>query len=154
MTGFSPRVSPTKAAAADTRPDFLAKRRSSGVFTELFEQAWAEGYTDLIHTSINSKGSATCSNALQARSDFYQDHPEAKNAFHVHIIAGFPLLPAQLYQLGNHRLFPSDLGENLGFPIQKGHDGFQPQGLAHEDSFVLWYAMQRRDICPCEDVMF
>lgn len=56
------------------------------VFTELFEQAWAEGYTDLIHTSINSKGSATCSNALQARSDFYQDHPETKNAFHVHII--------------------------------------------------------------------
>ncbi len=28
-------------------------------FTECFEQAWKEGYTDLIHTSINSKGSAT-----------------------------------------------------------------------------------------------
>ncbi len=56
------------------------------VFTELFEQAWEEGYTDLIHTSINSKGSATCSNAFQARGDFYRDHPEAEETFHIHII--------------------------------------------------------------------
>ena len=56
------------------------------VFTEMFEQAWAEGYTDLIHTSINSKGSATCSNAFQARGEFYRDHPEAEGTFHIHII--------------------------------------------------------------------
>ena len=56
------------------------------VFTELFEQAWEEGYTDLIHTSINSKGYATCSNAFQARGDFYRDHPEAEETFHIHII--------------------------------------------------------------------
>ena len=56
------------------------------LFTEAFEQAWKEGYTDLIHTSINSKGSATCSNAFQARGDFYRDHPEAEGTFHIHII--------------------------------------------------------------------
>lgn len=56
------------------------------VFTELFETAWREGYTDLIHTSINSKGSATCSNAFQARGDFYRDHPEAEDNFHIYII--------------------------------------------------------------------
>ena len=56
------------------------------VFTEVFEAAWKEGYTDLIHTSINSKGSATCSNAFQARGDFYRDHPEAEETFHIHII--------------------------------------------------------------------
>ena len=56
------------------------------VFTELFEAAWREGYTDLIHTSINSKGSATCSNAFQARGEFYRDHPEAEETFHIHII--------------------------------------------------------------------
>lgn len=56
------------------------------VFTELFETAWREGYTDLIHTSINSKGSATCSNAFQARGDFYRDHPEAEGTFHIYII--------------------------------------------------------------------
>ena len=56
------------------------------VFTEIFEAAYEEGYTDLIHTSINSKGSATCSNAFQARGDFYRDHPEAEETFHIHII--------------------------------------------------------------------
>ena len=56
------------------------------VFTEIFEAAYEEGYTDLIHTSINSKGSATCSNAFQARGDFYRDHPDAEETFHIHII--------------------------------------------------------------------
>lgn len=56
------------------------------VFTEVFEAAWEAGYTDLIHTSINSKGSATCSNAFQARGGFYRDHPEAEETFHIHII--------------------------------------------------------------------
>ena len=56
------------------------------VFAEVFETAFQEGYTDLIHTSINSKGSATCSNAFQARGDFYRDHPEAEETFHIHII--------------------------------------------------------------------
>lgn len=56
------------------------------VFTEVFEAAWKEGYTDLIHTSINSKGSATCANAYRARGEFYKDHPEARDVFHIHII--------------------------------------------------------------------
>lgn len=56
------------------------------VFTECFEKAWSEGCTDLIHTSINSKGSATYGNALQAREEFYEDHPEARDAFRIHII--------------------------------------------------------------------
>lgn len=56
------------------------------VFTRCFEEAWREGYTDLIHTSINSKGSATYGNALQAREEFYEDHPEARDTFHIHII--------------------------------------------------------------------
>ena len=56
------------------------------VFTEVFEAAWEAGYTDLIHTSINSKGSAACANAYQARGEFYKDHPEARETFHIHII--------------------------------------------------------------------
>ena len=45
-----------------------------------------QGYTDLIHTSINSKGSATYQNAIQAREEFYEDHPQTKESFHIHII--------------------------------------------------------------------
>lgn len=56
------------------------------LFQECFEQAWKEGYTDLIHTSINSKGSATYHNALQARDEFYEDHPEVRDSFHIHVI--------------------------------------------------------------------
>ena len=56
------------------------------VFLEVFEEAWREGFTHLIHTSINSKGSATCANAFQARGEFYKDHPEARDVFHIHII--------------------------------------------------------------------
>jgi len=56
------------------------------LFTECFEKAWKEGYTDLIHTSINSKGSATYGNAIQARDEFYEDHPDAQDTFHIHII--------------------------------------------------------------------
>ena len=56
------------------------------VFTECFEAVWSEGYTDLIHVSINSKGSATYATALQAREDFYKHHPEAGDAFRIHII--------------------------------------------------------------------
>lgn len=56
------------------------------VFTQCFEEAWKAGYTDLIHTSINSKGSATYQNALQAREEFYEDHPEAGETFHIYVI--------------------------------------------------------------------
>lgn len=56
------------------------------VFTECFEAAWREGYADLIHTSINSKGSTTFQNAVQAREEFYRHHPEAKDAFRIRLI--------------------------------------------------------------------
>jgi len=56
------------------------------IFSQCFEAAWQEGYTDLIHTSINSKASATYNNAILAREEFYEDHPEARSTFHIHII--------------------------------------------------------------------
>lgn len=72
------------------------------IFQECFEAAWQEGYTDLIHTSINSKGSSTYQNAVQARDMFYQEHPEAKNSFQIYLIDsltytmgyGWPILQA------------------------------------------------------------
>ena len=56
------------------------------MFEECYQQAYDEGYTHLIYTAINSKGSATYQNALQARDEFYEDHPEAKDAFRIYII--------------------------------------------------------------------
>ena len=64
------------------------------VFSQCFEAAWKDGYTDLIYTAINSKGSSTCQNAIQARAEFYEDHPEARDAFRIHII------DSKLYTMG------------------------------------------------------
>ena len=56
------------------------------LFSQCFEQAFEQGYTDLIYTCINSKGSATFQNAVQARDEFYEDHPQAKESFHIRLI--------------------------------------------------------------------
>lgn len=56
------------------------------VFSQCFQDAFQAGYRCLIYTAINSKGSATYQNALQAREEFYEDYPEAKETFHIRIL--------------------------------------------------------------------
>lgn len=56
------------------------------LYTELFEESYKAGYTDQIHVTINSKGSGTHQNAILARDMFYQEHPDAKDDFRIHII--------------------------------------------------------------------
>ena len=56
------------------------------VFSQCFQETFQAGYSCLIYTAINSKGSATYQNALQAREEFYEDYPEAKATFHIHIL--------------------------------------------------------------------
>ncbi len=56
------------------------------VFTQCFEEAFRRACRCLIHTAINSKGSATYQNAVQAREEFYEDYPEAEGTFHIHIL--------------------------------------------------------------------
>ena len=55
-------------------------------FQQCYEETWKAGYTDLIYTSINSEGSATYQNAVQARGEFFEDHPEARDAFSIRVI--------------------------------------------------------------------
>lgn len=56
------------------------------LYTQLFEKCFEEGYTDLIHTTLNSHGSATWQGCVNARTMFYEEHPEAKDTFNIHII--------------------------------------------------------------------
>ena len=56
------------------------------VFSQCFQETFQAGYSCLIYTAINAKGSATYQNALQAREEFYEDYPEAKANFHIHIL--------------------------------------------------------------------
>ena len=61
-------------------------QHTSFYFFDQFEAVWNDGYTDLIHTSINSKGSSTFQNAVQAREEFYKTYPEAKETFHIYLL--------------------------------------------------------------------
>jgi DegV family protein with EDD domain len=55
-------------------------------FVEIFEGHYKNGYTDVINVIINSRGSATYSNACLAESEFYEAHPEAAGSFRIHNI--------------------------------------------------------------------
>lgn len=55
-------------------------------FAEKFEEVWQAGYENLIYVSINKNGSATYQNAVRAKEEFYENHPELKDVFHIYVI--------------------------------------------------------------------
>lgn len=59
---------------------------ASHLYTELFEETWRAGFTDIIHTSVNAKGSGTYQAGCISRDMFYEDHPEARDSFRIHLI--------------------------------------------------------------------
>lgn len=64
----------------------VSSQVASILYTELFEETWKAGYTDLIQVTINSKGSGTYQAAVLSRDLFYEEHPEAKEQLSIHII--------------------------------------------------------------------
>ena len=57
-------------------------------FEELFNNELAEGTQELLVFLINSKGSATYSNAVSTLEGFYEEHPEARERMRVHLFDG------------------------------------------------------------------
>lgn len=55
-------------------------------FEELYKEYFEQGYDDLIYVAIASLGSATYSNAVMAIDNFYENNPEAKGKYNVHVI--------------------------------------------------------------------
>ena len=64
----------------------VSSQVASVLYTELFEETWIAGYTDLIQVTVNSKGSGTYQAAVLSRNLFYEEHPEAKEQLSIHII--------------------------------------------------------------------
>lgn len=64
----------------------ISSQVSSALYMALYEQAWKDGYTDLIHISINAKGSGTYQAAVLTRDLFFEEHPAAKQALNIHLI--------------------------------------------------------------------
>lgn len=50
---------------------------------DAYEQIAAEGYTDLIFTTIGSGGSGTYNNAKLAREQYYEEHPQSQMKIHL-----------------------------------------------------------------------
>lgn len=57
-------------------------------FQEIYLREAGAGVTDLIMVLINSKGSSTYDNSIQAIELFYEEHPEYRDIFHIHSIDG------------------------------------------------------------------
>ena len=64
----------------------VSSQVASVLYSELFEETWKAGYTDLIQVTLNSKGSSTYQAAVLSKDLFYEEHPEAKEQLNIHII--------------------------------------------------------------------
>ena len=57
-------------------------------FQEIYLREARNAVTDLIMVLINSRGSNTYENSIQAIDFFYEEHPEYRDSFHIHSIDG------------------------------------------------------------------
>lgn len=57
-------------------------------FQEIYLQEARSGVTDLVLVLINSKGSSTYDNSVQAIDLFYEEYPEYRDRFHIHSFDG------------------------------------------------------------------
>ena len=64
----------------------VSSQVTSVLYTELFEDTLKAGYTDLIHVTLNAKGSGTYQAAVLSRELFYEEHPDLKEHLRIHII--------------------------------------------------------------------
>lgn len=69
-------------------------------FTEVYEELFGEGYTNVIYVSINAKGSSTNSNAHLAKKQFFEAHPEADGEFEIDIVDSQTYSMGYGYQIG------------------------------------------------------
>lgn len=55
-------------------------------FQEEFEAIQKQGFAELIYVAINSGGSSTYANALMARDELYELHPDWQESFQIHVV--------------------------------------------------------------------
>ena len=57
-------------------------------FQEIYLREAQAGVTDLVLVLINSKGSSTYDNSVQAIELFYEEYPEYRDVLHIHSFDG------------------------------------------------------------------
>lgn len=55
-------------------------------FGELYYDLFDQGYTDIIYVSVNSEGSETYYNAVQAKDQFFEENTDATGKFNIYCI--------------------------------------------------------------------
>ncbi len=73
-------------------------------FGEIYSRYYAQGCTDLIYVALASNGSNTFSAAQMARDTFFEENPQAKETFNIHIldsgnytgVQGYPVVQAAI----------------------------------------------------------
>ena len=105
-------------------------------FQQCYEETWKAGYTDLIYTSINSEGSATYQNAVQARGEFFEDHPEARDAFSIRVIDSHTYTMCYGYPVaeGARMAAAGASVEEIAAYIQDHHSGAGAEGAGAGDA--------------------
>lgn len=99
-------------------------------FQEIYLRQAQAGVTDLVLVLINSQGSSTYDNSVQAIELFYEEHPEYRDSFHIHSFDG----------MGYNALY--------GRPVVKAAQMLE-QGASLED--ILRYL---REILPRRQIYF
>lgn len=61
----------------------VSSQVAAAEYLALYKKVWEEGHTDLIHISINSKGSGTYQAAVMTRDMFLEENPDAKLNIHI-----------------------------------------------------------------------
>ncbi len=113
----------------------VSSQVTSVLYAELFLETWKAGYTDLIHISINSKGSGTYQAAVITRDMFYEEHPEAKETFAIHLIDsktysmayGIPVIEAA--RMAKSGSSPDEILSHLGDWLEHARPLFVPLNL-------------------------
>lgn len=71
-------------------------------FEETYKELYEQGYTDIIHVSINSQGSGTYNNSIIGKNDFFENNPDAEKQLRIFnidskcytLFYGYPLMEA------------------------------------------------------------
>ena len=99
----------------------VSSQVSAAEYLELYRQVAEAGYTDLIHVSLNGKGSGTYQSAILTRGMFLEDHPQTNLKIHI--------IDSQTYSMA--------YGMAVVEAAQMARDGADPEAIiAHIQDWV------------------
>ena len=108
---------------------------SPALYTELYEKSYEEGYTDVILTSINSKGSSTYQGAVMSKQMFFEDHPDAVGKINIYnvdsgtysMIYGLAVIEAA--RMANDGAAAQEIVEHIENRVKDARGMFVPMNL-------------------------